>query len=483
MRGASSRGGPTCDALVTSGGVSVGDLDLVKVVLEKLSAGTMRWMQVAIRPAKPLRLRDAGRTGIPVFGLPGNPVSAMVSFELFVRPALRHLGGLTARSTGRWCAPSPTSDLSPPTGREAPLPPGPRGRLGRRRTCSVRPSGGQESHHLHAMAEANALAVLPDGDGVTAGGRVDVLSSTPTRRRPRSVVTAPPGARHSVRALGRATPAGGPRHGRRGRADRGSTPELPLRDACRPGPAGRPLRAGPRRPAHLGHRPLQPPLRLLHARGGHAVPSAPGAPHLRRDRPGGPGGPRPGCRRRCGSPAASRSCGGASPTSSGCLAEIGFDDLAMTTNGTGLAAAGRPSWRRPGCAGSTSAATRCARDRFAAIRRRGDLAAVLDAMDAAEAAGLAPLKVNVVLIARRERRRDPRLRRLRPRGPGGSCASSSSCRSTPRGSGSRDRRRARDRSSRAEIAPVWPLEPVAGARDARRRPSGSASPTGTGRSA
>ena len=75
-----------CDALVTSGGVSVGDLDIVKVVLEKRCPGTMRWMQVAIRPAKPFAFGTLERVGTPVFGLPGNPVSAMVSFELLVRP-------------------------------------------------------------------------------------------------------------------------------------------------------------------------------------------------------------------------------------------------------------------------------------------------------------------------------------------------------------------------------------------------------------
>ena len=82
-----------CDVLVTSGGVSVGDLDIVKVVLEKRCSGTMRWMQVAIRPAKPFAFGTLAGSGTPVFGLPGNPVSAMVSFELLVRPAVRRLAG------------------------------------------------------------------------------------------------------------------------------------------------------------------------------------------------------------------------------------------------------------------------------------------------------------------------------------------------------------------------------------------------------
>ena len=78
-----------CDAVVTSGGVSMGDFDYVKVVLDRL--GDMRWMQVAIKPAKPFAFGTID--GTPVFGLPGNPVSSMVSFELFARPALRRMMG------------------------------------------------------------------------------------------------------------------------------------------------------------------------------------------------------------------------------------------------------------------------------------------------------------------------------------------------------------------------------------------------------
>ena len=84
----------TCDALVTSGGVSMGDFDFVKAVLDRLSQaeGTpMRWMQMAIKPAKPLAFGVI--RGVPVFGLPGNPVSCMVSFELFARPGLRRMLG------------------------------------------------------------------------------------------------------------------------------------------------------------------------------------------------------------------------------------------------------------------------------------------------------------------------------------------------------------------------------------------------------
>ena len=90
-----SRAVDECDALVTSGAVSMGDFDFVKVVLERLGAerpgSVYKWMQIAIKPAKPLAFAAIG--GVPVFGLPGNPVSSRVSFELLARPALRRLAG------------------------------------------------------------------------------------------------------------------------------------------------------------------------------------------------------------------------------------------------------------------------------------------------------------------------------------------------------------------------------------------------------
>jgi molybdenum cofactor synthesis domain-containing protein len=82
-----------CDAVVSTGGVSMGDVDFVKGVITELSAGGARTMQVAIKPAKPFAFGRVGAAQTPVFGLPGNPVSTRVSFELFVRPALRILGG------------------------------------------------------------------------------------------------------------------------------------------------------------------------------------------------------------------------------------------------------------------------------------------------------------------------------------------------------------------------------------------------------
>jgi molybdenum cofactor synthesis domain-containing protein len=161
-------GAAGCDALITSGGVSVGDFDYVKAVLDRL--GDMRWMQVAIRPAKPLAFGVVG--GTPVFGLPGNPVSSMVSFELFARPALRKM-------MGRAVLERPTVEAIA----EEDLRRHADGKVHFVRVRAryeggafrVRSAGGQGSHHLSAMAGANALAVLPDGDGAAAGGSVQVL--------------------------------------------------------------------------------------------------------------------------------------------------------------------------------------------------------------------------------------------------------------------------------------------------------------------
>ena len=257
------RAADDCDAVVTSGGVSVGDLDIVKVVLEKRSAGTMRWMQVAIRPAKPFAFGTLEGSRTPVFGLPGNPVSAMVSFELFVRPGVRRMAG--HRVLHRVTVPAVT---------EVGLPRTPDGKIHFVRAAAtleedgrwrLRPMVGQDSHQLLTMAEANTLAVLPDGEGVAANGTVDRAAHQPRgvrswdREREPAMVTG--GARGHRLSPGRAGPV-----------------RIPG-DWSRPvhahrGPAGRPLRPGPRRPAHLGDRPVQPALRLLHARRGDDLPAA-----------------------------------------------------------------------------------------------------------------------------------------------------------------------------------------------------------------
>jgi molybdenum cofactor synthesis domain-containing protein len=165
------RGVAECDALVTSGGVSMGDFDYIKVVLDRM--GEMQWWQVAIKPAKPLAFGVVG--GTPIFGLPGNPVSSMVSFELFARPALRQMMGHRGDARFR---PTVAAVAGEALKRGADgkvhfvrvlATPGDGGRW------HVRSSGGQASNLLRAMALANALAVVPDGPGVTAGEDVEVM--------------------------------------------------------------------------------------------------------------------------------------------------------------------------------------------------------------------------------------------------------------------------------------------------------------------
>ena len=168
---------PRCDAIVTSGGVSVGDLDVVKVVLQRQSSGTMRWMQVAIRPAKPFAFGLLDGSGIPIFGLPGNPVSAMVSFELFVRPAGLQMAGHTALHRPVVAAIAQGDFRRRPDGKTHFL--RSVATVDECGTWHIRPLAGQESHQLTAMAEANALAVIPDGDGAATGERIDVLLIDP----------------------------------------------------------------------------------------------------------------------------------------------------------------------------------------------------------------------------------------------------------------------------------------------------------------
>jgi molybdenum cofactor synthesis domain-containing protein len=164
LRGGAER----CDAVLSSGGVSMGDFDFVKVVLDRI--GEMRWMQVSIRPAKPLA---AGRIGsTPIIGLPGNPVSSMVSFELFARPALRRMAGHADVARPQVVATVEGDLPRRPDGKvhfvRVRLRQGPRGWV-------ASSAGGQGSHHTLAMAAADGLAVLPDGNGLRADELVSVI--------------------------------------------------------------------------------------------------------------------------------------------------------------------------------------------------------------------------------------------------------------------------------------------------------------------
>jgi molybdopterin molybdotransferase len=153
------------DVLVTSGGVSVGEHDLVREVERELGVEESFW-RVAIKPGKPLAFGTRGDK--LVFGLPGNPVSALVGAELFVKPALRALQGI----------PEPLPRFEP-------------GRLGtdlrrnserdeflRARTCNdgdatvLEPLRGQESHMIARAGAADALVHVPRGNGELTVGAV-----------------------------------------------------------------------------------------------------------------------------------------------------------------------------------------------------------------------------------------------------------------------------------------------------------------------
>lgn len=181
-------GAARCDALITTGGVSMGDFDFVKSVLARIA--DMRWMQVSIKPAKPLAFGTIAADGkdVPVFGLPGNPVSSMVSFELFARPGLRRLAGHRTFERPTWPVVAAHDFARRSDGKEHFV------RVvverveaadaaadgGSAAHWAARSAGGQGSHQMSAMAIANGLAVLPDGDGVRAGEWFDVLVTGPT---------------------------------------------------------------------------------------------------------------------------------------------------------------------------------------------------------------------------------------------------------------------------------------------------------------
>ena len=135
----------------------------------------MRWMQVAIKPAKPFAfgLLPGPAGPVPVFGLPGNPVSSLVSFEVFARPGVRTMAGHPRPHRRRVAATAGVDLLRRPDGKthfvRVTVEDDDSGRL------VVAPTSAQGSHQMTGLAAADGLAVLPDGDGVTAGGPVVVL--------------------------------------------------------------------------------------------------------------------------------------------------------------------------------------------------------------------------------------------------------------------------------------------------------------------
>ena len=167
----------SADVVVVSGGVSVGAHDVVKEAFARI--GRIDLWRVAVQPGKPLAYGIApgrGRDGrdLILVGLPGNPVSSFVTFELFVRPVLRALAGdrtPTARRTVRARLAEPVTKAFD---RRAFLRVAYSGAIVDG-SPEVRLAGGQGSHVLSALAGADGLAVVPeDVAGLPAGAEVDV---------------------------------------------------------------------------------------------------------------------------------------------------------------------------------------------------------------------------------------------------------------------------------------------------------------------
>lgn len=167
------RWGLGCDVLVSSAGVSVGEHDFVKAALARLGAEQHLWL-VDMRPGKPIAFATipvAPRGTVPVFALPGNPVSAMVTFELFVRPALLRMGG-----HARLHRPVVTARALAPIDN-------PGRRRGYLRVTLTAQNGGygarltgdQSSGILRSMVDADGLAVVPGNTSIAPGSEVHVI--------------------------------------------------------------------------------------------------------------------------------------------------------------------------------------------------------------------------------------------------------------------------------------------------------------------
>ncbi|MEP6469608.1 MAG: gephyrin-like molybdotransferase Glp [Chloroflexota bacterium] len=156
------------DLLVVSGGVSVGRHDHVRGVIERL--GTLDFWRIRVQPGKPLAYGAVD--DMPVIGLPGNPVSALVTYELFARPLIRRMLGLTG--SGRLTLPAVARDrMTKDPERRAYL----RVRVERGAGgLEAHSAGGQASSQLRSLASANALLVVAEGEpAAEPGGTYDAL--------------------------------------------------------------------------------------------------------------------------------------------------------------------------------------------------------------------------------------------------------------------------------------------------------------------
>ena len=157
-----------CDLVVSSGGVSVGDYDLVKASLKKMGQDMLFW-KVAMKPGKPLAFGQIGE--VPIFGLPGNPVSSFVSFEQFARPSIRKMMGAT-ELTRRTVQARLTRTLHKKAGRLHFLSAVVQWENG---SCTVTPAQEQGSGILKSTVKANGLLIFPlESTEITEGEQVTV---------------------------------------------------------------------------------------------------------------------------------------------------------------------------------------------------------------------------------------------------------------------------------------------------------------------
>lgn len=179
-----------CDAVVTSGGVSVGDHDVVKAVMERCaqeSDGVSRWMRVAVRPAKPLMFATIDNT--PMLGLPGNPASAFVSFQFFALPVIDRLAGhCDVEHRRAFTAVAATDFQRQADGRLHVVPVVAAIEHG---VVLVRPATTHGRHHLAGTSSANAHAYLFDGPTVPAGATLQ-CAWIPGTGGPRIHIDTPP---------------------------------------------------------------------------------------------------------------------------------------------------------------------------------------------------------------------------------------------------------------------------------------------------
>jgi molybdopterin molybdotransferase len=160
------RKGLQCEVVILLGGVSVGARDLVKPALQGVGALTDIW-RVAVKPGKPFLFGRAGRCSI--FGLPGNPVSAFVTFLLFVRPALLRLMGA---GNDELSIPQLSATLAGDIINDGDRPHYVRGELREGKFSGI---GRQESHALYGLSRANALLRVAAGQGLRSGETVSVI--------------------------------------------------------------------------------------------------------------------------------------------------------------------------------------------------------------------------------------------------------------------------------------------------------------------